>query len=72
MPIEEKITITCDNCGENIKYDDGGDMWNIHVSSFPRYHLSIGGRLAVIRYPPLREILVFCGMKCLKEYVNRD
>jgi len=65
-----ETTVTCDNCGKDIRFDGGSNMWNIEVSAISR-EWGTDMRHLVLTYPPLKEPLIFCNMQCLYEWLKR-
>jgi hypothetical protein len=68
--------VICDHCEKDITHDCGYDEWYITVSSVKKLNAvdesgaPYAARLCLATAPQLRNRLEFCGLKCMREWIN--
>lgn len=63
------INITCDNCKKDLNFSDGFTKYALKLSCSALPH-NEGYVLDVYVYPPIENDLHFCGLGCLKKYLE--
>lgn len=65
----KKIEITCDACGKDLT--ETGNCVDYRLALINENIQSVGGFVtSAMRYPAIKHNAHFCGMKCLKQWVD--
>ena len=67
----KKTEITCDSCERKIERQIG---YSTHFLSLSNMYMSPGGGVSydVMELPILDDDLYFCGIGCLKNWINKN
>lgn len=60
----------CDFCENDLTYSDGISQYRLNLNCIHCPH--IGGVIDVMIYPTLSEEKNFCGLGCLKKWLEKD
>lgn len=62
------VTVTCDNCGNDLTISGNSVDWRIALINEPIPH-SAGVVTDMMIYPHMKADAFFCGRSCLKQFV---
>lgn len=70
--MEIPLKYGCDYCNRDLTYDEGCDSWRLELSSKKMDFAPGGFRYAIMTYSPIERTYHFCGLKCLKKWMESD